>query len=179
MKVQDFLGTINPSWRDNICAIFVDGFTVKDFYFVYEIPENILEREITDWFFRSDLEGCRLVLKLFVSTLEGNFDAEPIEPIEPIESEEQIPEDYKDPNTLEKVVNVPDDSEVSEETEKVSWVDIYIDEVKRKISALEPSIQCYIGIAERSLSCPNRKHKVELLNNLLTTIETLLEDFEK
>ena len=163
MKVQDFLGTINPSWRDNICAIFVDGFTVKDFYFVYEIPENILEREITDWFFRSELEGCRLVLKLFVSTLEGNFDAEPLEPIE-------------------EVVNAPDDSEVSEKTEKpkeVSWVDIYIDEVKRNVSALEPSIHSYIGIAERSLSCPNRKHKVELLNNLLTTIETLLEDFEK
>lgn len=163
MNVQDFLKTINPSWRDNICAIFVDGFTVKDFYFVYEIPENILEREITDWFFRSELEGCRRVLKLFVSTLEGNFDAEPLEPIE-------------------EVVNAPDDSEVSEKSEnaeKVSWVDIYIDEVKRKISALEPSIQCYIGIAERSLSCPNRKHKVELLNNLLTTIETLLEDFEK
>lgn len=160
MKVQDFLGTINPSWRDNICAIFVDGFTVKDFYFVYEIPENILEREITDWFFRSELEGCRLVLKLFVSTLEGNFDAEPLEP-------------------LEEVVNAPDDSEVSEDSEKVSWVDIYIDEVKRNISALEPSIHSYIGIAERSLSCPNRKHKVELLNNLLTTIETLLEDFDK
>lgn len=163
MKVQDFLGTINPSWRDNICAIFVDGFTVKDFYFVYEIPENILEREITDWFFRSELEGCRLVLKLFVSTLEGNFDAEPLEP-------------------LEEVVNAPDDSEVSEKSEneeKVSWVDIYIDEVKRNISALEPSIHSYIGIAERSLSCPNRKRKVELLNNLLTTIETLLEDFEK
>lgn len=160
MKVQDFLGTINPSWRDNICAIFVDGFTVKDFYFVYEIPENILEREITDWFFRSELEGCRLVLKLFVSTLEGNFDAEPLEPIE-------------------KVVNAPDDSEVSEDSEKVSWVDIYIDEVKRNVSALEPSIHSYIGIAERSLSCPNRKHKVELLNNLLTTIETLLEDFDK
>ena len=160
MKVQDFLGTINPSWRDNICAIFVDGFTVKDFYFVYEIPENILEREITDWFFRSELEGCRLVLKLFVSTLEGNFDAEPLEP-------------------LEEVVNAPDDSEVSEDSEKVSWVDIYIDEVKRNVSALEPSIHSYIGIAERSLSCPNRKHKVELLNNLLTTIETLLEDFDK
>ena len=163
MKVQDFLGTINPSWRDNICAIFVDGFTVKDFYFVYEIPENILEREITDWFFRSELEGCRLVLKLFVSTLEGNFDAEPLEPIE-------------------EVVNAPDDSDdsdVSEVSEKVSWVDIYIDEVKRNVSALEPSIHSYIGIAERSLSCPNRKHKVELLNNLLTTIETLLEDFDK
>jgi hypothetical protein len=167
MKVQDFLGTINPSWRDNICAIFVDGFTVKDFYFVYEIPENILEREITDWFFRSDLEGCRLVLKLFVSTLEGNFDAEPLEP-------------------LEEVVNAPDDSEVSEDFKSKeepsvpkTWVDIYIDEVKRNVSALEPSIHSYIGIAERSLSCPNRKHKVELLNNLLTTIETLLKDFEK
>jgi len=167
MKVQDFLGTINPSWRDNICAIFVDGFTVKDFYFVYEIPENILEREITDWFFRSDLEGCRLVLKLFVSTLEGNFDAEPLEP-------------------FEEVVNAPDDSEVSEDFKSKeepsvpkTWVDIYIDEVKRNVSALEPSIHSYIGIAERSLSCPNRKHKVELLNNLLTTIETLLEDFQK
>jgi len=167
MKVQDFLGTINPSWRDNICAIFVDGFTVKDFYFVYEIPENILEREITDWFFRSDLEGCRLVLKLFVSTLEGNFDAEPLEP-------------------FEEVVNAPDDSEVSEDFKSKeepsvpkTWVDIYIDEVKRNVSALEPSIHSYIGIAERSLSCPNRKHKVELLNNLLTTIETLLKDFEK
>ena len=163
MKVQDFLKTINPSWRDNICAIFVDGFTVKDFYFVYEIPDNILEREITDWFFRSELEGCRLVLKLFVSTLEGNFDTEPLEPIE-------------------EVVNAPDDSVVSEETEtpeKVSWVDIYIDEVKRNVAALEPSIHSYIGIAERSLSCPNSQHKVELLNNLLTTMQKLLEDFEK
>ena len=163
MKVQDFLKTINPSWRDNICAIFVDGFTVKDFYFVYEIPDNILEREITDWFFRSELEGCRLVLKLFVSTLEGNFDTEPLEPLE---TEEQVPEDYKDPETPET-------------PEKVSWVDIYIDEVKRNVAALEPSIHSYIGIAERSLSCPNSQHKVELLNNLLTTMQKLLEDFEK
>lgn len=58
-------------------------------------------------------------------------------------------------------------------------VDIYKDEVLRNVSALEMHIHSYIGIAEKLPSCPNRVHKVELLNNLLTTMENVLEEFEE
>lgn len=70
MTVSELLDSMNRDFRENLWDITIDDNEVEDVFNLDDIPNEDLEKEVKEWYFKCYIDGQMFVQRLIIETVK-------------------------------------------------------------------------------------------------------------